>query len=264
MTSELTKPAAPFIPYTYLLPVDFVYPDPPEPDDPDCWPRDMIQAPTIAEADHLLRHHFDVDNHPEIFIDSGGFVFFSAMNLNRRIRPDLYISFGVDARTVYRRNGYSIPEAGKAPDFALEVASPTTYRADTGDKRVRYREIEVGEYWMFDVTGGQYYGFALAADRLVDGVSLPIPITTEADGTIWGYSPALDLCLCWQNRRLRFYDRKTGRYLNSIGEERAAHQRTAAERDQAAAELDAERAAREASEAEVERLRGQLRSLQGQ
>ena len=39
---------------------------------------------------------------------------------------------------------------------------------------------------------------------------------------IWGYSPTLDLCLCWHTlwdwevddaSNLRFYDRKTERYL---------------------------------------------------
>ena len=239
MTSQAAKTAAPFIPYTYILPKGFVYPDP---CDSDYWPRNMLQAPVIAEADYLLRHHFDVYNRPDIFIDSGGFVFYSIENTNRRVRPDLYIAFGVDARAILSRNGYSILEAGKPPDFALEVASPSTHATDTGNKRNLYRAIGVGEYWMLDVTGGDYHGFTLAADRLSDGVSRPIEITTDADGTVWGYSSALDLCLCWQNGRLRFYDRKTARYLPGIAEESVARRR---------------------AEVEAERLRTELRRLRG-
>ena len=239
MSSHTAKTAAPFIPYTYLLPQGFVYPDP---CDSDYWPRNMLQAPVIAEADYLLRHHFDVANRPDGFIDSGGFVFYNLGPADRRVRPDLYIAFGVDAGAILTRNGYSIPEVGKAPDFVLEVASPSTHDADTGDKRGLYRDIGVGEYWMLDVTGGGYYGFALAADRLADGVSRPVEITVEDDGTVWGYSPALELCLCWQDGRLRFYDRQAAGYLPGIAEASAAQRR---------------------AEAEAARLRAELRRLRG-
>ena len=94
------------------------------------------------------------------------------------------------------------------------------------------------------------YGYPLAGDILTDGAYQPVELTLEEDGMLWGYSPALDLCLCAKGRRLLFYDRKTGRYLQSIGEERNAHRQTAIERD--------------AALAEVERLREQLRHLQGQ
>ena len=253
MTTKAAKTAAPFIPYRYLLPKKFVYPDP---SDSDYWPRNMLQAPVIAEADYLLRHHFDAANRPDLFIDSGGFVFYNLDDASRRVRPDLYLAFGVDAAAILSRNGYSIPEAGKPPDFALEVASPSTHRQDTGNKRNLYRNIGVGEYWMLDVTGGNHYGFTLAADRLIDGVSHPIEITADPDGTIWGHSPTLNLTLSWQNRRLRFYHRPTARYLPGLAEATAAQQR-------AEADLAAERAAHQQAEAEAERLRAELRRLRG-
>ena len=253
MTTKAAKTAAPFLPYRHLLPKEFVYPDP---SDSDYWLRDMLQAPVIAEADYLLRHHFDAANRPDLFIDSGGFVFYNLEDTNRRVRPDLYLAFGVDAAAILARNGYSIPEVGKPPDFALEIASPSTHGEDTGNKRRLYRSLGVGEYWMLDVTGGDHYGFALAADRLIDGASQPIEITAEPDGTIWGHSPTLNLSLCWQNRRLRFYHRPTARYLPGLAEETSSHRQT-----QAA--LAAERAARGESEAEAARLRAELRRLRG-
>ena len=270
MTSKLSRPAITSIPYRAVLPEGFLCPDP-------CHrPDSMQQNPAINECEQLLQDHFA--DRADVFVDSGGFVFYDQRSLNIRVRPDLYVAFGVDAAAVFARNGYVVWEAGKPPDFALEVASESTFTVDTNDKPGLYASIGVAEYWRFDPTGGDFYGYALAAEVLVDGAYQPIPITTEPDGMTWGYSPALDLNLCAQGRRLRFYDRKTGRYLHNIAEKRAAYRQTAAERDeeraahrQAAAERDEERAAhrqtaaaRRVAEAEVERLRAELRRIQGQ
>ena len=73
---------------------------------------------------------------------------------------------------------------------------------------------------------------------------------------LWGYSPALDLCLCSRDGRLMYFDRKTGEYLKSIAEERSA-------RDGERAARADEKAARLAAEAEVERLREEIRRLRG-
>jgi hypothetical protein len=87
-------------------------------------------------------------------------------------------------------------------------------------------------------------------------------VTETDDGVFHGYSPALDLTLCVQERRLSFYDHKSGRYLPSISEERAARQ--SAESAQRAAESaqQVSESARRAAEMEAERLRAELRRLQ--
>ena len=36
---------------------------------------------------------------------------------------------------------------------------------------------------------------------------------TDSNGIIRGYSPILNLELCWDNHRLRFYDPQTGQFL---------------------------------------------------
>ena len=122
----------------------------------------------------------------------------------------------------------------------------------------------ISEYWRFDATGGEFYGYPLEGDLLRDGVYQPLPLTTEPDSMVWGYSPALDLCLCAQGQRLRFYDRKTRRYLHNITESNAALSQSYAALAEVTAERNAERAARLASEAKVERLQEQVRRLQGQ
>ncbi len=240
MTSKLSKTPAPYIPYTMVLPKDFMCPDPrPRPDS-------MQQTPILEECGHLLRDHFS--DRPDVHIGGAGLVYYDRQDMNNRFEPDLHIAFGVDAQSVFQRNGYIIWEVGKPPDFALEVASRTTHKVDTDTKPALYARVGMVEYWRFDPTGGEFYGYPLAGDSLSDGVYRPIPLTGEPDGMVWGYSPTLDLCLCTQGRRLLFYDRKTESYLQNITE--------------AKAERDAEREARLASDVEVERLRAQLRRLQ--
>lgn len=236
MTSRVSKSAAPFITYRSILPEGFVCPG------PEYLREDMLQAEPCAESDQILRAHFA--DRPHTLIDSGGFVFYDPDDLQRRrVRPDVYIAFGVDTVSVRERDGYVMHEAGKPPDFALEVASISTRRRDMGPRRVLYAEIGVGEYWRFDPTGGRHYGYVLAGDLLADGAYHPVDLTQDDDGTLWGYSPVLDLCLCARDNRLMYYDRKQGRYLTNVAEEMAA---------------------RRAAEAEVERLREELRLLRGE
>ncbi len=250
MTSRLSEPAALFLPYRKILPEGYQCPEPKH------RREDMLQDIVLSDTNHLIRDY--CSNRPHTLVDGGGFVFYDTDDMRRRrIRPDLYVVFGVDTGSVLGRGGYIIEEAGKPPDWALEIASPSTYRRDTGEKRELYKEIGVGEYWRFDATGGRLYGYPLAGDILVDGAYQSIEMTLEEDGMLWGYSPALDLCLCALNRELLYYDRKTGHYLQTARQERAARQQAAAERDteraarqQAAAERDTERAARQQAAAE--------------
>ena len=90
--------------------------------------------------------------------------------------PDLMVIRGGDRELMEEQRGYAIDRQGKAPDFVLEVASPSTGRADYTDKRRDYERFGVLEYWRFDPSGGEYHDTALAGDRLVDSVYQPIDI----------------------------------------------------------------------------------------
>ena len=243
MTSKTPKFVAPYLPYRKILPEGFVCPG------PEYLREDMRQAEPIAESDQILRAYFA--SLPNTLVDSGGFVFYDPDDLvRRRVRPDVYVVFGVDTESILIRDGYVIHEAGKPPDFALEVASISTRRRDMGPKRDLYAEIGVGEYWRFDPTEGSHYGYVLAGDVLADGSFQPIELTKEEDGMLWGYSPALDLCLCALGQRLLYFDCKTGDYLTNLAEESVA--RLAAE------------AERKTVQAEVERLQEELRRMRGE
>ena len=238
-----------FVSYRRDYSDDFFYPEPRKK------PDGMEQGPTIHECAYLLQDYFS--NRPDVFVDSGGEVYYDRSDRIRcKVAPDLYVSFGVDAETVFSRDAYLVWEAGKPPDFALEVASKSTHDRDSGYKPELYAFIEVQEYWRFDPTG-RYHGYQLAGETLVEGVYRPIEISETADGVIQGYSAVLGLLLCVRERRLYFHDPATGLDLAGIREERAA-------RMSAEARADQERAARQAAEAEAERLRAELRRLRGQ
>ena len=141
--------------------------------------------------------------------------------------PDLLIAFNVNPAARVARNGYLIPEQGKPPDFVLEVASPSTARRDETCKRDNYAAMGIPEYWRFDPTGGDHYETALAGDRLVDGLYRPVPIHGTNEGRLWGHSDALNLDLCWEEGKLRFWDPEARRYLRTFDE--ANEDRIAAE-----------------------------------
>ena len=235
MTSKIARQTFTYIPYRAVFPEGFLCPDAPH------RPDSMHQSPTIYECTEVLWDYFS--GRPDVHVGSGGFVFYDQRSLNIRVSPDLYVAFGVDAAAVFTRNGYVMWEAGKPPDFVLEVASESTHTIDTGRKPDLYAHIGVGEYWRFDPTIGEFYGYHLAGDTLVNRVYQPIPIMTGADEMAWGYSPALDLNLCARDRRLVFQDPATGRCLRNLPEANVALQ---------------------ASEAEVERLQEELRRLRGE
>ena len=192
--------------------------------------------------------------------------------------PDLLVLFDSDLALLREQNGYVIDSQGKAPDFVLEVASPTTGKVDYTDKRRDYERFGVVEYWRFDPSDGEYHDAALAGDRLVDGVYESIEIEELGEGRHRGYSAALGLYVCWEDGMLRFFDPVTGSYLLAHDEERAgrmaAEDRAGAAEDRAgAAEARAEeeqagRMAAEAragsAEARMAEMEAELRRLRGE
>ena len=96
------------------------------------------------------------------------------------------------------------------------------------------------EYWRFDETG-EHHGARLAGDRLVDGRYVPIDIRKLPDGSLEGYSAALNLNLRWENGRLGWHDPAMGEHIATFDTERAGR-------------LQAEARVRELEE-EIHRLR---------
>ena len=126
----------------------------------------------------------------------------------------------------------------------LEVASESTGATDIGDKRRDYAAFGIPEYWRYDPTGGERHGAPMAGDRLVDGEYQPIRIVKVDDERHRGHSDVLNLDLCWEFGKLRWYDPVSQRYIATYDEQ--ADARAAAERlagTEQASRLAAERQA---------------------
>ena len=223
-----------------------VFPGPdaaPDIDEP--LPDAMFQVDYFADILVLLSRHFS--RYPMTLVHGNSPIYYEevvdGIDQPRHVSPDCYVAFGVDAEAIRKRNGYFMREVGQAPDFALEIASVSTYRNDLGPKRDLYARLGISEYWRFDPTGGQFYGEPLVEETLVDGEYHRHGMHQEDNGLVWGHSPALGLDLCWEPGRLRFFNPATGLYLLNLRE-------------------SATRA--EAAEAEAADLREQLRLLREQ
>ena len=182
--------------------------------------------------------------------------------------PDLLVVRDSDRELMEEQRGYAIDRQGKAPDFVLEVASPTTGRADYMDKRTDYERFGVSEYWRFDPSGGEYHDAALAGDFLLEGKYEPAAIETPQEGMLRGYSVALGLYVCWEDGRLRFFDPRSESYLLSHDETEARAGTAEARAGTAEARAEEERAGRlaaqaraSAAEARAEELEAELRRL---
>ena len=207
--------------------------------------------------------------HPGVFISWDTIISYDPKDLNVRVSPDLYLSLDVDVDAILERRIYLPWEVGKPLDWALEIASVSTGRIDVTRKRDIYATVGVPEYWRFDPTGGDYHGEPLAGDVLQDGEDRPVALTTAPDGILKGYSPLLDLSLAWDEGRPRFYNPRTGSYVEDFDEvwdaRLLAEHRADEERDaRIAAESQAseERAARIAAESELERLKKKVKELE--
>ena len=155
----------------------------------------MLQFLPISRIAHLLLERYE--DRPDVFISGGVFVSYDINNGNRRVGPDLLIAFDVNSAGI--REGlpnYWIWEVGKAPDFVLEVASPSTAQHDLGWKRELYQRLGIQEYWRFDPTGGDLYGRALVGERLVNGEYEEYPVEPGPDGSERSYSELLGVMFC--------------------------------------------------------------------
>ena len=249
MTTQVSPKRRRTTDYSQIEPL----PDPPrEPD--------MEQYEDSLYAGYGLKWYFG--GRDDVLVSGEGYLRYNGSSANERLSPDCVVAFGVDPRAIVARNGYVISEVGKPPDFVLEVASRSTGWKDHTVKRVAYARYLVHEYWHFDHTGGRYHGVALWGGVLVGGEYVPVQIVYEPDGLIWGRSEVLGLDLCWKDGELRFRDPRTGEFLPTAREARAALSESEArtereQRDRHIAEAQAERERRDrlVAEAQAEQAR---------
>ncbi len=244
---------------TAKVPSPIVFPDPPERERDDMTNFNQL---TSTGSAHYLAEHL---GNPETTLVSGEHYIspVPVEDLTGVRYPDLLVAFGVDPAAYKSSNAYVISEQGKPPDFVLEIASRRTGSEDTGPKREAYSALGIGEYWRFDETG-RYHGTRLAGERLVEGEYVAIDIEELPNGSLQGYSPALNLRLRWETGELVFYDPATGRPIVTLEDERAQANAEREARVTAEVELNAEREARAAAEARADAAEARVRELEEQ
>ena len=231
--------------YSHLEPL----PDPP-PREPD-----MQQERRIFAFYGILDLHFA--HRDDVLIAGGGYLRNLPYDSTEIFAPDCVIAFGVNPDGIVARNGYVISEVGKPPDFVLEVASRSTGRRDYTVKRDGYVEYGVREYWRFDHAPGPSR-VPLAGDILVGGQYQPLPVNTDQDGLIWGYSPALDLEICWDNGEVQLRNHYTKEFLPRPRQERRMREAETARADQAEARANQAEAQRDAAQERIRQLEAEI------
>ena len=194
------------------------------------------QAQAMIEFGAMLKRHYR--DRDDVFYAIDLLVYYSQPDPDLKVAPDALVAQGVSAGD---RESYQVWVEGKVPDFVLEVASPSTAAHDRKGKKALYRRLGVGEYWLYDPTGGLHKprlrGFRLTAARRyaeLVGRRGPGKALTLA-------SPCLGLELRFDGKRLRLWDPAEGAYILSILELDTAWR-------EALEQLEAEAAARQAAE----------------
>ena len=98
-------------------------------------PDAILQHREQSEMFAQIRAYFaDDGDSPDVFVDYDSNICYDPIDLRRRVSPDVYTVFGVDAEAIRECLIYPPWEVGKPPDFVMEIASPTTADNDVDCK----------------------------------------------------------------------------------------------------------------------------------
>ena len=124
------------------------------------WHGDAVRLATAA-----LRNHFR--DREDVLVAMELAVYYERGDETRWLQPDVQVVFGV--RRGGNRSSFRIWQEGKAPDFVLEVASPSTAENDAWHKAREYARLGVREYWRLDpegsLMGTELEGYAVSGRR---------------------------------------------------------------------------------------------------
>lgn len=206
----------------------------------DDMPEPMSQHPFFFATIEILTSVFW--NTPGALVDGDCPVYYRDDDgVQRYVKPDCMVAFGVDSDYIYARNGYFIEEVGKPPEFVMEIGSTSTAGNDTGFKRDLYERLGVREYFGFDGTGGEYYGVPLFGWRLRYGEYVPVETTRDADGAMWAHSEVLGLSFCAERKSLKVWDPERGEFLHRLVDSERERLESEQARDRLESELRVER-----------------------
>ena len=211
------------------------------------------------ELAYVIRSRYR--NRPDVLVAGDLFVYFdgpgTSLAAADRLTPDLMVAFGVPDR---RRSNYVAWREGKAPDFVLEIFSPSTKTKDIAEKPALYRRMGAREYFQFDPD--RRTEPRLAGWRFGPGETRALPLVPVA-GMRGIHSEALDLHLChvqpWplahpghESGRLRWHDPAAGAFLETLAEQASRTEAAERERDAEAGRAEAAEWERDAEASRAE------------
>ena len=204
----------------------------------------------VAQAVTALDRHFRECG--DVLVAMELVVYYERGRNQAKLQPDVQVVFGVTPTVP--RSSYKIWEEGKAPDFVLEVASPSTADKDALQKAHDYARIGVREYWRLDPQGSlmsiPLEGYVARGGRFG-------PVERVAGGQrMW--SEVLGLELRGERQAMAtvlvFRDPVTGTEFDSAATAEEGRRRAAEKRTRNEAKL------RRAAEKRVRELEAQLRN----
>ena len=231
----------------------------PEPDDVEYpegqWvAQSLWHGDAVRQATAALDHHFRERQDTLVAMEVR--VYYVRGNDKVWLQPDVQVVFGVKRGN---RSSFKVWEEGKAPDFVLEVASPSTAETDAEHKALEYASIGVREFWRLDPTGSlmssPLEGYVACAGSY-DAVE---PV---ADAGPWLRSEVLGLELRSARQAgatvVVFRDPETGEEFDGSlaaveQRRRAAEDRASAQAERARAEAERRRAAEDLASAQAKR-----------
>ena len=126
----------------------------PEPDDVE-YPEGHWTAPSVWHGDAVGQAasalNYGFRDRTDVLVAMELVVYYQRGNNKAWLQPDVQVVFGVEH--CGNLSSFRVWEEGKAPDFVLEVDSPSTAESDARHKAREYAQIGVLEYWRLDPTG---------------------------------------------------------------------------------------------------------------
>ena len=201
-------------------------------------------------------------NRSDIYVAGDMLVYYRMNDNQTRVAPDVYVVFGAEGN--HPRDSWLVWREGKAPDFVIEIASPSTWRRDADAKRRIYADMGVTEYWRFDPTG-ECFTPPLVGETLAEGQYQELPLAPpDGDGALWGHSPVLGLDICvLPGLELRLYDPAGQQWLLTPRETEEARQAAVAAQQSAEAARQSAEGARQSAEAAQQEAVAARQSAEG-
>ena len=211
-----------------------------------------VQGYAIHYFVDAVRLRWYVDQ-PNVYVASDLLIYAKEGDQAAVAAPDLFVVIGTRDLPRY---SYRLWEEPKPPDFALEVASPSSWKRDLNEKRDIYESMGVKEYVACDPRA-EFYEPPLRGFRLEGGAY--VPIDAERRGGAWTlHSEVLGLTFRQFGQEVRLMDPATGQDFPSYDELDLSQRDSAARVEAEAARRRAAEERQRAAEARVAELEARL------